>query len=184
MNPPESLAWSTNLSISGAPRPATVPAYFFRGSLVTLTFDEPPLDVVLVSESSVVSFFGQTLGTTQTMLVRSGLWDVITFFAPESGGDNAVVVHEQQNVQGSFSLNIHRGQAARTIALRAVDDQEQPLDGSKFGKELVIHLPRFTLIIGSWSDFRVSDLSSRYAVGITGTGPDPKPSSSRASSAS
>ena len=167
----EPLVWSTNIAITGGAQAARVPAYFFKGSRLTLSFDEPPYSVYLNSETgNVRTFFG--VGTSLSVLLKSGLWDVMTTYI-QSPSPVIVVVHEQQNVQQTLLLNINRAQATRNVTLRAVDDAEQPLSAGMFSKDLELRVAGFVMGIGGPDDYRVSELSSRFAVGIGGSGPDP-----------
>jgi hypothetical protein len=164
---PEPLAWSTSIAITSGAQTANVPAYFFRAAMLTLSFDEAPWDVFLVSESEGTrGFFAP--GTSISTLVKPGLWDVLTLYAPPT----ALVVREQADVQHSLSLNINRGEAIRTATVRAIDDAEQPLPELQFSRNLLVRLSSFVLIIGGPDDFRFSELSSRFLMGFGGNGPD------------
>jgi subtilisin family serine protease len=173
---PDPLAWSTRIAISNGAQTAHLPAFFFKGSVLTLSFDEPPWYVDLVSESGAVRVFWNP-ASSLSALVKSGTWDVVTGYLPPL----AIVVREQQNVQGSIALSIGRGEAIHAVSARPVDDAGQPLRESDHLRTLVLGMPASATpglpnAIGStlaFSDFRVSDLSSRYLLALTGGGPDP-----------
>lgn len=165
-DPSASKAWSTSISVTGGTQTIKVPAYFLRGSVLTLSFDEIPSGVYLISPNNV-HYFSQ-VGSSLTTVVKTGLWDVLAFYTSPP----AVVLKEQQNVQDHLSLTIDAGEATRTVTMRAVDDEERALDETKFGKELVLHIPHFSFGFGSRDDYRLSDMSPRIGVGITARGPD------------
>ena len=165
-DPGDSKAWSTSVSVTGGTQTVKLPAYFLRGSVLTLSFDEIPDDVFLISAHNV-HYFSQ-VGSSLTTLVKTGLWDVLAFYASPP----AVVLKEQQNVADHLSLSIDADEATRTVTMRAVDDQEQALDETRFVKELVLHILHFSFGFGSRDDYRLSEMSSRIGVGLTARGPD------------
>lgn len=166
--PPEPLAWSTSIAITGAAQTVKVPAYFLQGSIVTLSFDEAPWLVYLVSESGEIRDFYQP-GTSASALVKSGLWDVMTVYLPPV----AIVVREQVSVQQSLALSIDRDEATREATVRAIDEAGQPLSESDFFRDVFIQVgDGFLLSIGSPYNYRLSELSSRFTVGLDGSGPD------------
>ena len=163
-----SMDWSTSIAITGQSQTVKVPVYFLRGALLRLSFEEIPDFVYVISESHVHDF--HQVGPSLNLLVKRGLWDVVAYY----WSPTVVVVREQQDVQQQLSLNIGPDDAIRTATIRAVDDEEQPLDESKFSEQLLLRISNFTLGVGAqMGELRLSELSSRIAVGLSGTGPDP-----------
>lgn len=175
-DPPEPLAWGTNFVIATGGQTAHLPAFFFKGSVLALTFDEAPGTVDLVSASGVSRRIVSP-GTALSVLVKPGLWDVIvTYSLPID-----IVVREQQNVQGRLELSVARAQANRAITSRKVDDGEQPLRAGYYERVLLLGIrtdssnvpgPLLLISTNASGDFRVSDLSSRFLVAFVGGGPD------------
>ncbi|HYC62024.1 MAG TPA: S8 family serine peptidase [Thermoanaerobaculia bacterium] len=170
---PDPMAWSTGISVVGLETSAYVPAYFFRGSVLELTFEEAPWFVYLISAPNQLRYFTNP-GNSLTVLVKAGAWDVLTaHHAPM-----AVVLHEQQNVQGATSLHITRAQANRLLTMRAVDDTDQPLREFDYQRTLALAIDPvpgaapFGVLIGGGENYKISDVSSRYVIGIIGGGPD------------
>lgn len=165
-DPNASQAWSTKISITGGTQTIKVPAYFLRGSVLTLHFAEIPHNVFLISQDNVHAFY--QIGSSLTAIVKTGSWDVLAFYPSPS----AVVLREQQYVQGQLSLNIEAAEATRTVTMRAVDDQGQALDEAQFSREVILQLPRFTFGLGAPDGCRLSEMSPRIGVSITARGPD------------
>jgi subtilisin family serine protease len=165
---PEPLAWSTSIVITSGGPAVHVPAYFFTASMLTLAFDEAPWSVFVSSESEEGAHELYEPGTSLSILLKRGLWDVGTIYDPPV----AIVVREQVDLQHSLSLSIDRSEAIRTATVRAIDESEQPLPESTFSRELLLSTPHFMWSVFGPDDFRVSDLSSRFSVGLLGSGPD------------
>jgi subtilisin family serine protease len=162
------LVWSTNIAITGGARTVNVPVYFFKGAVVSFSFDEAPWFVQLTSATETMRTFSN-FGTSFTALVKSGLWDVTTFFNPTPV---AIVVREQQNIQQSLSLQIQRAEATHEVKINAVDEAQQPLDEWSFRRSLTLTDPNRTSFTISPSNYRLSNLSSRFLIGLSGGGTD------------
>ena len=163
---PDPMAWTTTVAMTGGTQAVHAPAYFMRGSVLTMTFDEAPWLVHMFSGSS----FRQVIrpGTSLQVLVHSGLWDVDAFFEPPL----AIVMQEQLNVQHSMPLYFARSQATLEAKVNAVDDAQQPLPAWGFVRDLTLHRPGLVDSVMSGSDFRLSPLSSRFLVSLLGSGAD------------
>jgi subtilisin family serine protease len=173
---PDPLDWSTSIAISSGAETAHLPAYFFKGSQLVLSFGEPPWWVTLLGPSSAYRNYGNP-SSSLSVLVKAGTWDVVVgYLAPV-----AIVAREQQNVQGHLALSIARAQAIHTVSARAVDDTGQPLRLSDHIKSLLLGypdsgtsgLPNAVTIVTGGGDLRVSDFSSRYLLAFTAGGPNP-----------
>jgi subtilisin family serine protease len=173
---PDPLDWSTRIAISSGSQTAHLPAYFFKGSVLALSFDQPPWFVTLVGESNAYrTFFNPP--SPLSALVKAGMWDVVAGYTTNPF---AIVAREQQSVQGHLALSVAAAEATHLVSSRAVDDTGQPL---RFDHERTLllgipdsgtsGLPNFIIGLANFGDFRVSDLSSRYLVAFTAGGPDP-----------
>jgi subtilisin family serine protease len=165
---PDPLAWTTTIAMTGGTQAVSAPAYFMRGSVLTMTFDEEPWYVQMLSESGSYRTFSGT-GTSFTTLVHSGLWDVAAFYQPPL----AIVTQEQLNVQHSMPLHFERAQATLEATVQAIDEAQQPLREWAFMRTLVLDQPGLSSSIMSPDNFRLSPLSSRFLVALSGSGPDP-----------
>ena len=176
--PPATLSWSTGIAITGGGPPVSVPAYFFRGSMLTLELGEPPLSVLLVSPSEGQSFSGFGTRTSMSVLLASGTWDLLVHYY----GPIASVAREQIGITASQTLNISRSEATRTITLRAVDEAEQPLDPWQFSISLFLGAPDAampeamhfsSMLFTAEDEIRLSPMSPRMLVGLITEGSDP-----------
>ncbi len=165
---PEPLAWTTTIAMTGGTQAVSTPAYFLRGSVLSMTFDEAPWFIQLIPESGGYRMFSGT-GTSFTTLVHSGMWDVAVYYLPPV----AIVTQEQLNVQHSMPLHFERAQATLEATVQAIDDAGQPLREWAFMRDLTLDQPRVGSSTMSPSNFRLSPLSSRYLVALTGSGADP-----------
>jgi subtilisin family serine protease len=178
-DPPEPMSWNSSIAITGGGATTHVPLYFFKGSVLDLSFDSAPWFVYLISPAGEVRSF-YNVGTTLSVLLQSGLRDVFVGFVDPL----AVVAREQQNVQGHLSLNITRSEATRRVRVRALDDRQLPLNDWDFKTTLFVATPDpsssagtlASFLIGGANEYKVSPLSSRLFVGVTGGGPDPSAS--------
>jgi subtilisin family serine protease len=173
---PDPQDWSTRIAISNGSQTAHLPAYFFKGSVLALSFGESPWYVELLGESNAFRLFWNP-ASTQSVLLKAGTWDVVVGYLPPV----AIVVREQQSVHGHLALSFARAQATHVVNARPVDDIGQPLRPNNYVRSLVIGypdsgtsgLPSAFGATDTVGDFRVSDLSSRYLVAFTAGGPDP-----------
>lgn len=166
-SPAEPLVWSTALAITGGGSTTNVPVYFFKAAVLSLSFDVNPWFVTLVDSSEHTRTFSQ-FGTSVSVLVVPGMWDVFTHYSTPV----TVVVREQQNVSGHLSLSIARTDATHALKVRAVDDTNAPVDPSGFGHTLLLAAPGFADFLDTVDELHVSDVSSRILVGLIGGGPD------------
>jgi subtilisin family serine protease len=165
--PPEPLVWSTALAITGGGSTTSVPVYFFKGSVLTLSFDENPWYVTLVGSPGQMRTLSQ-FGTSVSVLVQPGPWDVLVHYV----NPVTVLVREEQNVSGQLSLSFARTEATHVLTVRAVDDANVPVDPAGFMHTLALALPDFASFLSTGDDVHISEMSSRFLVGLTGGGPD------------
>ncbi|MGZ8852535.1 MAG: S8 family peptidase, partial [Thermoanaerobaculia bacterium] len=181
---PEPLAWSTSIAISVGGPTTNVPVYFFRGSLLTLTFDEVPLRVTLLNPlQNLVRYVSDPPGASFSTLLQSGTWDVLVHFRTIYGAPIPIVVREELSVQNQRSLSIERVDANRALTVQPVDHDQQPLNASDGTTDMMLALRDplspdriwFLTALGSSTleDLRLSSLSSRYLVGIIAGAPAP-----------
>jgi subtilisin family serine protease len=171
---PEPMAWSTTLVVSGGGQTARVPAYFFKGAVLTLSLDGIPWIVDLLDAAGSLRYLNMS-GPSLTTVVKPGKWDVIVFYLRPL----AVVIREQQDVQGHLTVDIARSQATHALVARPVDDAGQPLRAWDFRMTLTIGMPMASssypgAVSSTFSDedFLISDVSSRYLLAFGSGGPD------------
>ena len=175
--PSDPLAWDTRVVMTVGGDTANVPVYFFRGSELNLTLGEAPWYVYVASPERGALHTFERPGASFSAVLPSGTWDVLALY---DGVPLALVVREQQNVQGELALNLQRSEATRKVTVRLVDKDDQPL---RFGSSATLNLGlkpgaaanHINILLGFNSlggDFRASPLSSRYVTGVLGGGSD------------
>jgi subtilisin family serine protease len=176
--PPDPMIWSASVGVTADGRTTSLPIYFFRGSMLTLTFGEAPASVFLTNPDLHLSRSIRTPGTTLLLLVPRGKWDIVAAY---DGSPIAIVVREQVDVGENVSLALQPGEATRVVTVNYVDDQGQPLPTREAATIVLVALkdpaaPHLleSAFVTTWpeGDFRVSTLSSRYVFGVIGGGRD------------
>ncbi|MBV9495216.1 MAG: S8 family serine peptidase, partial [Acidobacteria bacterium] len=176
---PEPFAWSTDVTVSDGERSARVPAYFFKGSVLSLTVSEPQTSIEMRSETGLTRRM-YPVGRKGVALLPPGRWDVLTNFY--FFGKSALVIAEQLELgPGRRELNVDRAQAVHGFLAPTVDDQGQPLDESTAIRSLFIGhpdaspatTPREVTLMGLSRDIWLSNFSSRYYVGFVTGAADP-----------
>lgn len=174
-DPPDPQVFNTTVTITGSTSTARVPAYFMRGSILEVTSSaELPWFIHFIGPSDQVKSVYFPTGPVK-ILVKPGLWDVFTVYHPPC----AIVVREQQNVQSSVSLNVARAEATRALTVNAVDDTGQPLYEFDFRRgfaAIIDPVPgasSFGMTISSGNNYTINNVSSRFVLGLIGTGADP-----------
>jgi subtilisin family serine protease len=177
--PNEPPSYSMTVVMNAGNQTATIPAYFLRAPLLSLSFDKTVWFVWLYNPALQLRKYISFPGSTVPILTPNGVWDIITgFWFDEAEPDTLrTVVREQQTLNGSTSLSIQSTEATWSLAVNAVDDQQQPLTNARTIIELLLALKKpFTNQVDSASSvfafaftrFKVSPLSSRYAFGVVG----------------
>jgi subtilisin family serine protease len=172
--PPAPMVWSASVGVTAGGQTTSLPVYFFRGSMLTLTFGETPASVVLTNPDLHQSRSFSYPGTPLVLLLPTGNWDVLAMYG---GYPTTIVMREQVNVAGNVSLALQRSEATRVATVNYVDDQGQPLSTQFAQATLLVGLkdPAAPQVMESaltlrspGGDFRVSTLSSRYVFGLIG----------------
>ncbi len=170
------LSYNTAVVISAGTVHTNVPAYFFKGPLLTLTMDEAPSFVWLMNPVLKTDKMFDYPQTPFSTLVPHGTWDVIVGF---DGEPQAVVVREEQVVAGRVSLSVQSTEAVRSVTVNGVDDAQKALDVlmttmivALRNSDIPEHAEVALIQRSTSGRYRLSGLTSRYAVGVIGASTD------------